>query len=251
MDRWSGHVAVVTGASSGIGAAIAQELLRHGMQVVGVARRVERVQELASSVPGAKDRLHAVKGDVSDEADVARVFEWVRKKFGKIHVLINNAGIARNVPLTGSANMTDMRAVFQTNVFGLLYCTDAALTLMKDTGVDDGHIIHLNSITGHSVVPLPGNYVYVASKFAVTALTEGLRRELRDANLKTRITCISPGFVRTEIASAGGQMELDQMITSMPAMQPSDIAHAVIFAMSAPPTVQVHDVIIKPLGEMI
>ncbi|XP_046394869.1 farnesol dehydrogenase-like [Ischnura elegans] len=251
MERWVGKIAMVTGASSGIGAAITKELVREGMVVLGVARRVEKVKELESSLKGAKGKLHAVKGDVGDEADVSRVFEWVRSTFGKIHVLINNAGVNRNIPLTGGANMADMRALFQTNVFGLLYCTDAAVTLMKDSGVDDGHIFHMNSIAGHQVVPMPGNYVYTASKFAVTALTEGLRRELRDAHMKTRVTCISPGFVKTDIAAAGHMDEVAKLMDTMPALDPSEIASAVTYALSAPPSVQVHDVVIKPLGEMI
>ncbi|XP_071455256.1 farnesol dehydrogenase-like [Hetaerina americana] len=251
MERWAGKIALVTGASSGIGAAIAKELVQQGMVVLGVARRVDRVKELEASLRGAKGKLHAVKGDVSDEADVTRVFDWVRSQFGKVHVLVNNAGIARNVPLTGGANLSDMRALFQTNVFGLFYCTDAAVTLMKDSGVDDGHIIHINSIAGHHIVPMPGNYVYVASKFAVTALAEGLRRELRDAKMKTRITCISPGFVSTEITSSGKLEEVEKMMANMPSLDSKDIAQAVVYALGAPPTVQVHDVMIKPLGEMI
>ncbi|KAG8238106.1 hypothetical protein J437_LFUL012717 [Ladona fulva] len=144
MERWAGKVAVVTGASAGIGAAIAKELVRHGMKVVGMARRVERVEAIAKELNGEKGKLYPYKGDVMEESDVKAMFQWIREEFGAVHVLVNNAGAAREVPMTGGANYEHMRIIFGTNVFGLFMCTSEALDVMNEKGIDDGHIIHIN-----------------------------------------------------------------------------------------------------------
>ncbi|KAG8232938.1 hypothetical protein J437_LFUL018546 [Ladona fulva] len=141
MERWVGKVAVVTGASAGIGAAIAKDLVSNGMNVVGVARRVERVQELESSLSGAKGKLYPLKGDVTKEEDVKKIFDYVRQKFGAVHVLVNNAGLSREVPMAGGADNAAMRLIFETNVFGLFMCTNAAMDLMKETGsISPGYV---------------------------------------------------------------------------------------------------------------
>jgi len=103
MERWSGKVALVTGASAGIGAAIAEQLVLDGMKVVGLARRVERVEEIRDRLKGAKGELYPYKGDVGKAEDIEAVFKWIKEKFGGIHVLVNNAGIARNGNITGKS----------------------------------------------------------------------------------------------------------------------------------------------------
>lgn len=192
MERWLGKVAVVTGASSGIGAAIAVDLVNAGMIVVGLARRVERVEELKSRVPDAlKEALHSFKCDVAIESEVTAAFEWVTHKFGGVDVLINNAGIVTNTKLIEKDNTADIQGVINTNVMGVVFCTREAYQSMKSRQVD-GHIVIINSIVGHFVpytVGMVGSLsIYPSSKHAVTAMTEVLRQELQAEGCKTKIT---------------------------------------------------------------
>ncbi|KAG8232939.1 hypothetical protein J437_LFUL018547 [Ladona fulva] len=149
----------------------------------------------------------------------------------------------------GGADNAEMRLIFETNVFGLFMCTNAAMDLLKEKGVNDGHIIHINSVAGHQNVPIPGMSIYTASKHAVTVMTEGLRKELADLNSGIRVTSISPGFVKTEIIAASGMKNVEEVMLCAPALDAKDIASGVVYALSVPPNVQIHDIMIKPLGE--
>ncbi|XP_062558600.1 farnesol dehydrogenase-like [Armigeres subalbatus] len=243
MERWSGKVAIVTGASSGIGAATAKDLVKAGMVVVGLARRVDRVEALKTDLPAsAADRLHAVKCDVSKEEDILQVFKWVEEKFGGVDVLINNAGIVRQTDLIDADNTKMLREVLDTNVLGLVLCSREAYQSMKKRSVD-GHIVHINSVLGHTVLNFPHLNVYPASKHAVTAITETMRNELRTAGTKIKITSISPGVVRTEIVP---ESFIEQ---GHPMLESEDISEAVLYVLGTPPRVQIHEVIIKPVGE--
>lgn len=244
MDRWVGKVAVVTGSSSGIGAAIAKDLAKAGMVVVGLARRVERVEALKDDLPeSAKNLLHAVKCDVSKEEDILKTFKWVEEKFGGVDVLINNAGILRQTDLLDADNTQMLREVVDTNVMGLVLCSREAYQSMKKRSVD-GHIVHINSIAGHRVVNFPKLNIYSASKHAVTAITETMRNELRTAGTKIKVTSISPGGVRTEI------LPTDIVTSDMPLLESEDISEAVLYVLGTPPRVQVHELMIKPVGEI-
>ncbi|PSN44857.1 hypothetical protein C0J52_10278 [Blattella germanica] len=151
---WAGRVAIVTGASSGIGAVIAVVLAKAGMRVVAVARRLEKLQELANSVKTKGGKIYPMKADITKDAEVTALFTWVRKNLHGVDVLVNNAAtILKNSLL--------------------------AIKCMRDRGVDDGHIININSIFGHILVPynIP-IHLYNASKHAVTVLNEGFRKEL-------------------------------------------------------------------------
>ncbi|XP_065082198.1 farnesol dehydrogenase-like [Ochlerotatus camptorhynchus] len=243
MDRWTGKVAVVTGASSGIGAATAKRLVQAGMVVVGLARRVERTEALKDDLDESiRHRFHAVRCDVSKEEDILKTFQWIEETLGGADVLVNNAGIYRNTKLINADNTTMIREVMDTNVLGLIFCTREAFQSMKKRSVD-GHILHINSVAGHKS-SLPNMNIYCASKFAVTALTETLRQEFKAEGTKIKVTSISPGAVRTEI--------LPESITSqqgIPILEPEDIADAVFYALSTPPRVQIHELTIKPVGE--
>ncbi|XP_058461016.1 farnesol dehydrogenase-like [Malaya genurostris] len=242
MDRWVGKVAVVTGASSGIGAAIAKALVNAGMVVVGLARRVERVEGLKSHLrPADHNRLHAIKCDVSKEEEILKTFKLVEDKFGGVDVLINNAGVLRETSLI-EAETQKLREVLDTNVMGLVLCSREAFKLMKKRSVD-GHIVHINSIAGHSVPNFPNLNIYPASKFAVTAITETMRHELRTEGSKVKVTSISPGAVKTEILPA------EIVSTGMPLLEAEDIADGVLYVLGTPPRVQIHELTIKPVGE--
>jgi len=251
MDRWKGKVAIVTGASAGIGAAIAEQLVEAGLKVVGIARRKERVEELAKKLQGKSGKLYAVKADVSKEDDILQAFKWVKDNLGPIHILVNNAGFSQDTTLI-DGDTKKWRDVFETNVLGLCVATREAVKDMRANNVD-GHIIHINSIGGHYVPNFPGLNVYPASKHAVTALTETLRQELNSVNSKIKITSISPGAVKTEFLDASGMVltpELQEYMKKGQSLRAEDIADAALYVLATPPHVQVHELMIKPVGEM-
>uniref|UniRef100_A0A1Q3FR56 Putative dehydrogenase n=1 Tax=Culex tarsalis TaxID=7177 RepID=A0A1Q3FR56_CULTA len=247
MDRWSGKVAIVTGASSGIGSSIVKSLANAGMIVVGLARRVERVEALRNDLKGetTRKRLHAIKCDVSKEEDILEAFRWVEQKLGGVDVLVNNAGVLRDTKLVAPGNTSDLREVLNTNVMGLVLCSREAFQSMKKRAVD-GHIVHINSVAGHYIPNVPILSIYPASKFAVTALTETMRREFSAEGTKVKVTSISPGVVRTEMVPT----EMRQ-VSDYPMLEAEDIAAAVLYAVGTPPRVQIHELTIRPVGESI
>lgn len=193
MNRWIGKVAVVTGASSGIGAAIAVDLVKAGVIVVGLARRPERIELLKNSIPDElKGKLHSFKCDVTKEEDIKNAFKWVETNVGGADILINNAGIVLKANLLDEDNTDIMKKVIDTNLIGVVLCTREAFQSMKRRGITDGHIVIINSVAGHSVTylvgKLPSFHIYHASKHAVTALTESLRQELQSFGTKIKIT---------------------------------------------------------------
>ncbi|KAF2897566.1 hypothetical protein ILUMI_08609 [Ignelater luminosus] len=253
MNRWKGKVVVVTGASAGIGAAITEALVVSGLKVVGLARRKERVEALAKHLENEPGRLYAVKTDISNEEEVIGAFEWIKNNLGAISILINNAGIIRGTNLIdGDTKM--WKETLDTNVLGLCVATREAIRSMKDNNID-GHIIHINSIAGHMVPPLPYFNVYPASKHAVTALTETLRQELNTFKSKIKITSISPGATESEISQASGAAvvsDVDEYIKSKQCMLKSeDVTDAVLYVLSTPSHVQIHELIMKPVGEIV
>ncbi|XP_050075437.1 farnesol dehydrogenase-like [Anopheles maculipalpis] len=244
MERWNGKVAVVTGASSGIGAAIVKDLAKAGMITIGLARRIERVEQLKKDLPSdAAARLHAMKCDVSVETDIERTFQRIQDTHGGVDVLVNNAGILRTNNLLDLGTTADLRAVLDTNVTGLVLCSQWAYKSMVERNVA-GHIVHINSIAGHTVPNYPKMNIYPGTKHAVTALTEVMRNELREAGTKIKVTSISPGAVRTEI------LEGMDIPDDMPMLASEDISEAVLYVIGTPPHVQVHELIIKPNGEV-
>ncbi|KAK9869637.1 hypothetical protein WA026_003382 [Henosepilachna vigintioctopunctata] len=248
MAKWMGKVAVVTGASEGIGAAIAERLVENGMKVIGLARRVELIEENAKKLTGKSGELHGIKVDVRNTQEILEVFELIEEKFGPIHVLVNSAGIAKNTSLS-DGDIEAWKAVLDVNVLGLCVATKAALSSMKKNAID-GHIIHLNSISGHYVPKLsnPHLNMYPASKHAVTALTESLRLELSSSGSKIKVTSISPGFVRTNIMETAGWNGLGDSLTALKA---EDIAEATVYVLSTPLHVQIHELIISPMEPVV
>lgn len=243
MERWSGKVAVVTGASAGIGAVIAKELAKAGMITIGLARRQELVQKLREDLPEqCASRLHAIHCDVSKESDVTAAFDKIERKFGGIDVLVNNAGIVRHTGLLADDESKPLREILDTNVMGLALCSKKAFKSMRQRA-STGHIIHINSVAGHMVPNFPHMIMYAASKHAVTALTETMRNELREMGSKIRVSSISPAVVKTEIIAG-----LDDH-KDLPMLNPEDIAHAILYVLSTPPHVQIHELTIKPVGE--
>lgn len=243
MDRWIGKVAVVTGASSGIGAVIVKELAKAGMVTVGLARRVERIQELKAQLSEeAAERLYAMRCDVSNEESITTTFAEIVDAFGGVDVLINNAGIVRETLLLADDGAEPLKDILDTNVLGLTLCSRKAFKSMKQRNFA-GHIIHINSIAGHKVLNFPHMNMYSASKHAVTAITETMRNELREQGSSVKVTSISPGVVKTEIVAG-----LDDH-KDFPKLECEDIAQAILYVLGTPPHVQVHELTMKPVGE--
>ncbi|XP_063911294.1 farnesol dehydrogenase-like [Zophobas morio] len=252
MKRWKGKVAIVTGASAGIGAAIVEQLVDAGLQVVGFARRTDKIEALAKKLCRTKGKLHAVKVDISKEEDILAGFKWVSEKLGPVSILINNAGVLPNSTLVDGST-EEWKKVFDTNVMGLCVATREAVKIMKANRID-GHIIHINSVAGHKVPNIPNMNVYPASKHAVTALTETLRQELNSLGLKIRITSVSPGGVTTELLEANNYVtdpNVKEFLKTVPYLKAEDVADAVSYVLGTPEHVQVHELLIKPVGESV
>ena len=250
MARWQGRVALVTGASSGIGRAVAKELARSKMRVAICARRKERLQEVQQELGAEGIGVLAVPTDLRDEAQIEQLFTTIRNQWGGVDVLINNAGIAHKVSLT-SGETDYWREMLDVNVLALSICTREAIKDMRERG-DDGYIVHLSSLGAHRQNPASsGNGMYVATKNAVRALTEALRRELRELGSGIRVTAISPGLVETEFAMHFHNSEdaAQKIYGGFKVLQPEDIASIICYVLSCPPHVQLHDILVRPTGQ--
>ncbi len=247
-EEWQGRVALVTGASSGIGEAVARRLVRPmGLRVAGCARRRSRLEALASRIAEAGGEFLPIEADLRREEDILRVFETVRERWGGVDVLVNNAGVGRLAPLT-SGSTEAWREMLEVNVLGLCIATREAVADMRRRG-DRGHVVHISSMAGHRVPDDSG--VYAATKHAVRALTEALRRELRALGSRIRVTAISPGFVETEFAAKyhGRPEAAEETYGRYRVLQPADIARAVEHVLTAPPHVEYHDLLVRPVQQ--
>lgn len=190
MERWSGKVAVVTGASSGIGWATCNALLDANMVVIGLARRLNVMQELREKLPeNQRERFFPRTCDLTSLPSVRCAFHWIEERFAqRMHVLINNAGTIGHSCLLDTGNEESLENVMNVNVLGPVFCTKEAYRLMQKAMSfgEECHIIHVNSLLGHRVPPhIPGCgfNLYPVSKHALTALNEVLRRETQDDKL--------------------------------------------------------------------
>ncbi|XP_036005592.1 dehydrogenase/reductase SDR family member 11 [Fundulus heteroclitus] len=253
MDRWKGRVALVTGASVGIGATIAKELVRSGMRVVGCARNVDKIKALAAECKSAgySGVLIPFKCDLTNVEEIQSMFAAIKAEHKGVDVCINNAGLANPEPLL-SGKTSGWKTMLDVNVMALSICTREAYQSMKERNIDDGHIINLNSICGHIVINSGDIHFYTATKYAVSALTEGLRQELREAKTHIRATCISPGIVETEFAYRFHSETPDkakEAYSHIKALEAIDVANAVVYVLSAPPHVQVGDIVLRPVEQ--
>lgn len=252
MERWRGRVAVVTGASAGIGAVISRVLVENGVKVIGMARRVDKIQALSKELQeGSKGEgsLCAVECDVADKASVLSAFQTVEESHGGVDVLINNAGVLGNNSLL-EGSVEDWSHIMAVNVVGLCHCTKLAVESMRKRNVEDGQIIHISSYSAHVVPSHEKLHFYSASKHAVRALTEGLRKELGEKNSKIRVSSISPGLVKSDIYDVGLGPNISNFVyATFPSIEADDVAQAVVNILSTKPHVQIHDMIIKPVGE--
>lgn len=247
MEQWKGKVAVVTGASSGIGFSIAKELARHGLIVVGMARRIDRLNELKKEIVDEKadSVFHAVKVDLTKEEEIKEAFDYVIKTLGGVDILVNNAGVAKQATVL-EGDLNDLKQVIDLNLVALVSCTKKAYKSMVDRDAP-GYVINVASVAAHSVPTLPGFpptfNVYPSSKYAVKALNTVLRHELNHLKQnKIRVSNISPGLVVSEMTEK-------LQLLKLPSLEGQDIADTVVYLLGTNPRVQVEDVIIRPTGE--
>jgi len=244
MEKWFGRVALVTGASGGCGAVIARSLAEKGMKVIACARNIAPIQAIASEVSGS-GQIEAMTCDLSKEDDILRMFSETEKKYGGIDVCINNAGLSHVASLV-NGETEKWRNMLDVNVLAPSICARETIRSLRERGKDDGHIIHINSVSGHLVMPADAHF-YSASKHALTALTEGLRIELASSESDIRVSQVSPGLIETEFAKRMRGLEKgEKLYASNQCLQPADVSDAVIYVLSAPPHVKVHDVILRP-----
>jgi clavulanate-9-aldehyde reducatase len=239
------QVVAVTGASSGIGEATALACARAGAALALAARREDRIAALAERIAGEGGRALAVPTDVGEE-DQARAFiERTHAELGRLDVLVNNAGVMLLGPILG-APTEEWRRMIRANVYGVLYCTHAALPLMAAQG--SGHIITVSSVAGR--VARAGSGVYNLTKFGVGAFSEALRQEAVPAGV--RVTLIEPGAVATELPAHNRPEILEQMAKRFEGITPlaaEDIANAIVFAIGQPANVSVNEVLVRPSGQ--
>lgn len=236
-------VAIITGASSGIGYATAIALSKAGARIAAGARRTDRLESLQAEISRNGGEVLIQKLDVTKKADCDTFVDAVIKKWGAADILVNNAGL---MPLSffKSLKVDEWDQMIDVNIKGVLYCTAAVISHML--AKKSGHIINISSVAGRIV--FPAGSVYCATKHAVAALSEGLRQEL-SARSNIRLTCIEPGVVATELTNTITDKALEKFVEStkqMEALQAEDIANAILFAVESPPHMNVNEVLIRP-----
>lgn len=239
----SGRVALVTGASSGIGEAAARSLAAAGASVVVAARRADKLAKLVAEIG---DNAVACDGDVSVEAEAFAMVEQTVARFGRIDILVNSAGIIDAGGLE-ALSLERWRKVIDINLFGTIYTCKAAQRQMQEQG--SGDIINISSTAGRRAAGLMG--AYSTSKFGITGFTEGLRQEMGEHGV--RVSIIEPGATETEVA--GGiadpamRQAMEHHVSREGAMQPADIADAIMFLLCLPRRANVSQMLIRPTDD--
>jgi len=237
-----GKVVAITGASSGIGAATALLLAERGAAVVLGARRTERLDDLVDGIRARGGRADRVSTDVTRREDLERLVGRATEEFGRLDVLVSNAGISKIGPID-SLDVDGWSAMIDVNLRGVLHGIAAALPVFKAQG--QGHFVTTVSTAGLKIVPTMA--VYAATKNAVRTLLEGLRQESTDGVIRT--TSISPGYVRTELADSIDDQEVREQIRKGMAefaIAPEAVARAIAFAIDQPRDVEIGDLTIRP-----
>lgn len=240
-------IILITGASSGIGAACAKHFARQGSKLLLCARRIDKLNEVIADIQREnKVETYAFQLDVTKQADVANQINALPAEWKHIDILLNNAGLAAGLDHIQDGNLADWEAMIDTNVKGLLYVTKEILPGMIARNA--GHIINIGSVAGHYVYPKGA--VYCASKYAVNALSEGLRMDL--FGTKIRVSTVDPGAVETDFSMVrfkGDATRAASVYEGMDPLTADDIADTVVFCASRPPHVNISQVMIMPTDQ--
>ncbi len=241
-----GRVALVTGASSGIGEATAEALARGGAKVVVAARRREKLDALVSRIAAAGGDAFALTADVSTPEAAAQMVQDAETHHGRLDILVNNAGVMYLEP-TAEADLGRWRHMLELNVLGLIAASQAALSGMRARR--DGHIVNIASTAGR--VANPNSAGYSATKFGVVGFSEALRKEL--VKDRVRVTVIEPGVVETElrdhVAHEEARKGIDQFAASLRQLKSEDVANAILFAVCQPEHVCINEILMRPTDQ--
>ncbi|CAG9800074.1 unnamed protein product [Chironomus riparius] len=255
MEKWSGKTAIVTGASAGIGDAIVRDFVKHGINVVAMARRMDRLESLRDQLKDEAGKVIPIKCDVADKASIDAAFEKIEKEVGTIQILVNNAGICLMADIFGEDDdKTDeiFTSTININFLGLVRVARKSFKLIKKSE-DYGIIINIGSVFGHISSSDYALNVYPGTKHAVRAVTESMRQELNKLkNSKIRVCELCPGAVITEIGrDSFNTPEMKALIESgtIPILKSCHISQTVMFILITPYEVNITEMIVKPVGE--
>ena len=236
-----GRVALVTGGSSGIGRAIALALSARGARVTVLGRSEARLRSVRSEIEAAGGEVFVVRADLRQESEIVAAFDASQARWGRLDVLVNSAAVGIESSLR-DGRTEDWREMLEVNVLAVAMCMrEAAKRFNAGTG---GHIINIGSTSGHRIAA--GASFYAATKFALTALSEILRQELRSRNELTRISIVSPGRVHTGFLRSDSHSSETMHMSNGSELFPEDIAMTVVHILTAPSHVEVNDIIIRP-----
>ena len=246
-DNITGKVIVITGASSGMGEATARNLAAKGAKVVLGARRTDRLDAIVQEITEAGGQATAVATDVTRLEDVRKLVDTAKETYGRVDVIFNNAGLMPLSPLE-SLRIDEWDRMIDVNMTGTLYGIAAALPYRKEQ--KSGHVINVSSVYGHKVVATGA--VYCATKHAVRAISEGLRQEVKDYNI--RVTTISPGAVKTELTehiTEPGLADNVKDVVSEIGVPASTMSSMVAFAISQPDDIDVNEILFRPTAQPV
>lgn len=241
--KLQGKVAIVTGASAGIGEATAIALAAEGAKVAIVARRSDRLNEVAERITQSGGEALAIVADITDDTQIKALIDKTKTTWGQIDIVVNNAGIAL-IGEVAKSDPADWRRMIDLNLIALMNVTHAVLPILQAQG--SGHIVNVSSVAGRTVrVGIGG---YNASKWGVTAFSEALRQEVSTQNI--RVTVIEPGMVNTEIdrhiTELGARQRSEALRKSITPLESEDVAAAIVYAVTQPPRVNVNEILIRP-----
>jgi NADP-dependent 3-hydroxy acid dehydrogenase YdfG len=247
-ERLDGTVALITGASSGIGAATAAALAAQGATVAVAARRIDRLEALAATIRGQGGTVLVLEADITDERQATDAIERTVAELGRLDTLVNNAGVMLLGPAVG-APLAEWQRMVEINVLGLLYCAHAALPHLLRAADDSprrvADMVNISSTAGR--FPRSGRAVYNATKHALTGFAEAVRQEVTRQHV--RVSLVEPGAVQTELASHNRPEVLAGMravIESMELLHPEDIADAIAYIVTRPRRVAVNELLVRP-----
>lgn len=248
------HTVLITGASSGIGAAIAKVFAASGAKLILVARRQERLEQLAEELSKFTSAIHLLPLDVCDReaspsknrASIESALTNLPDNWSSVDILINNAGLSRGLDKLHEGSFQDWEEMIDTNIKGLLYLTRLIVPGMVSRG--RGHVVNLGSTAGHYTYP-NGN-VYCATKAAVRVISEGLKQDL--LGTAVRVSCVDPGLVETEFSQVrfrGDTERAKQVYQGLTPLTPADVADVVFFCVTRPPHVNISEVLVMPTDQ--
>ncbi|MBW4632266.1 MAG: SDR family oxidoreductase [Iphinoe sp. HA4291-MV1] len=241
------QIVLITGASSGIGAACAKVFANAGAKLILVARRLKRLQELADEVSKnlAAD-IYLLQLDVRDRTAVESAISSLPPSWSEIDILINNAGLSRGLDKLHEGDFQDWEEMIDTNIKGLLYLTRYVVPGMVKR--DRGHVVNIGSIAGHQIYP--GGNVYCGTKAAVRAISEGLKQDLLGTPI--RVSSVDPGMVETEFSEVrfhGDSDRANKVYQGLKPLTPDDVADVIFFCVTRPSHVNINEVVLMPVDQ--